>query len=154
MSIAKFIKQNAKFFSQISYDRTRYGWDFSNWTTSIKQPGIYFIVMNINGILDILKIGKAEGQNGLYQRFSYYKSSAVNRVESDRTIFPLHNAMLDVEKKYGKNCKMELHIMPIEKTLVEMHGFTVEASVIRSLELQLSIAAKNEGHSMLLSGQD
>ena len=99
VNVKKFIKQNAKFFSHISYDRTRYGWDFSNWTTSIKNPGIYFIVMNINGVLDILKIGKAEGQNGLYQRFSYYKSSGANRVDTDRTIFPLHNSYFSENSK-------------------------------------------------------
>jgi hypothetical protein len=42
--------------------------------------------------------------------------------------------------------------LPMTKVLFE--GYELETSMIRSLEKTLSIQATQEGHSMLLSGQD
>jgi len=165
MNVERFIKKNAQLFSNMTYDAKRMGWDFSTWNTSLKTvSGVYFIVKNIKGKLDILKVGKAEGvhvskgcpQGGFYGRFRAYRRSGWKQVNTvhGRDVQFNNKAWRDIEKRYGKNCSLEMYTFQVEKTVIHKYGFALEASYIRSLELELSKKAKGQGHSMLLCGQD
>ncbi|MFM7855613.1 MAG: hypothetical protein ACKO96_27720, partial [Flammeovirgaceae bacterium] len=73
---ARFIEEDTILVCDISYNSRRMGCDFFNWRRGIpKEKGIYCIAKNIDNKLDILKIGKAEGERGFQGRFSSYASS-------------------------------------------------------------------------------
>lgn len=160
-SVTKFIKTEATFLCKATYNKERYGWDMPSCLD--KTPGVYFIVKRMGKNLEILKVGKAEGKKGLHQRIGQYRSSGVGRINGtngkyedryDRSVITIHNAMLEVEKVYGENVELEFYIHGMPKLEVLYKGYKLESSIIRSLELELSLQAKKEGHSMLLSGQD
>lgn len=152
MTVDQLVKKKAKFHCVAKYDPSRYGWNLQNYPN--KNTGIYIMCVERDDFMDILKIGKAEGNEGLYKRFSYYRATSINRVDTDRCIMPIHNAMKEVEKRYGKGCEIHVYTLEIPKQETNFLGYSVESSFIRSFEKQLSLQAKREGHSMLLSGQD
>ena len=50
--------------------------------------------------------------------------------------------------------ELEMYIYPLPPKSIEHEGYTLEGQMTRSLERILSIQAKSENNSMLLSGQD
>jgi hypothetical protein len=138
-SVKKFIKNKAKFFCTMTYNETRNGFDMEKYPT--KTPGIYFIVDTNDGVFDILKVGKSESENGLHGRLGHYQQNKIDmRIVKEQMQTTLKGKILSV---------YTLEI-PMEEVLFE--GYAVQSTFSRSLERMLSIQAKNEGHSMLLTG--
>lgn len=160
LSVIQFIKKHAKLHDDdVTYNDVDYKWNIKSYPN--KNPGIYLICVRVNGKLEILKVGKAEGVKGIYQRLSQYRSSGKNRVEGvsetgryDRSVLTVHIAMQDVYKQYGKKVVMEIYTHEMPKLNIDYCGYTLESSHIRSLEKLLSLQAEKEGHSMTLSGQN
>lgn len=156
LSVDNFISQKCTFLSTMVYDPEKYKWVMTLDGVST-APGIYFIVRdssNKSTKFDILKVGKADGKRGLRGRMQSYTSDSSNRKDWDRTIRYVHNAMRSLLDDTGEHCEIKLYyfVIPMETTLFE--GYTCETSVIRSFERNLSIKAGEEGHSLMLSGQD
>lgn len=143
LTVLEFMRQNAKFHSLMSYSLARKS--FSMEPCNDETPGIYFIV---NGD-DILKIGKAEGRLGLKGRMQSYRSDLSTR-RNDHTVERICAAMtgpLD-------NCVLHMYILPTPTKTMDFKGLEIELQMARSLEAVLSRRARDEGHSMQLSGQD
>lgn len=157
MTVEDFVLSKATLVSTMTYEPERYGWDIPFLPYGI--PGIYFIVRSgkFRGKghkLDILKVGKAEGEYGLRGRIRSYRATSVNRKDWDRTIRYLHTSMQSLLNEDNEHCKIELYCLEVPKSKVVFENYVLEQSIIRSLEKTISIQAKSEGHSMLLSGQD
>jgi hypothetical protein len=157
MNTEDFILSKATLVSTMTYEPDRYGWDVPCLPS--KVPGIYFIVREgkfrrKGAKMDILKVGKAEGVYGLRGRIQSYTSTSINRKDWDRTIRYLHTSMQTLLNENNEHCKIKLYCMELPMTKVLFEGYELETSMIRSLEKTLSIQATQEGHSMLLSGQD
>ena len=156
LSVDKFISKKCTFLSTMVYDPERYKWDM-NLDGLSTTPGIYFIVrgsFDESTKFDILKVGKADGKRGLRGRMQSYTSVSVNRKDSDRTIMYVHDSMRSLLDDNGKHCELKLYYFAIPLETILFEGYKCETSVIRSFERSLSIKAGEEGHSMLLSGQD
>jgi hypothetical protein len=152
MSVLEFIDTHCQFHSEMTYDEKLYGFDVRNF--SYKIPGIYFITATSeDGTRHIVKVGKADGREGLKGRISQYRSKNYKRVGKDRTIDFTHKAMSEIHKKYGEGCVLNMYVHLMEKTVTEYHGILLESSFIRSLEEKLTLQAYGERHPMLLSGQ-
>ena len=160
LSVVQFINKHAKLHdSNVTYDNSEYKWNIQKYPS--KNPGLYFITVIVDNEIVILKVGKADGVKGINHRLSQYRSSGKNRAEGkgkngkyDRTVITIHLAVQEVYKKYGKKVVMQLYTHEMPKLSVDYCGYSLESSHIRSLEKILSVQAKQEGHSMLLSGQD
>jgi hypothetical protein len=160
LSVLQFINKHAILHDDnVTYDNSDYRWIIKPYPN--KNPGIYFICVCVDGELVILKVGKAEGAKGIWQRLSQYRSSGKNRVEGksetgryDRSVITIHLAMQEVYKKYGKKVVMKVYTHEMPKLNIDYCGYTLESSHIRSLEKLLSLQATKEGHSMTLSGQN
>lgn len=157
MTVENFILSKAVYISTMEYEPDRYGWNIAALPDKI--PGIYFIVRagkfkGKGAKLDILKVGKAEGKQGLRGRIQSYSSTSINRKDWDRTIRYLHTSMQTLLDENNDHCEIKLYCMELPMTKVLFEGYELEQSMIRSLEKTLSVQATQEGHSMLLSGQD
>ena len=147
-TVLKFM-ESAKviFYADMRYNPQKKSFDFflSNQIELDKTHGIYFI---LDGD-DILKIGKADGVNGLRGRVKSYQANLQSR-KNDHTVDLIYTIMMGPLK--GKGLKM--YIYPLPPKEVEHHGYILESQMTRSLERVLSKQAKEECHSMLLSGQN
>ena len=143
LSVLDFINTYAKFHSSMVYIPERKSFNLA--ISDDDRPGIYFI---LNGE-DILKIGKADGKNGLKGRIKSYKSNLSSR-RQDPTVARIYQAMTGVLK----NQELSLYLLPLPPIRQQIMGYWLDLQMARSLEYQLSTQAKHEQHSMLLSGQD
>jgi len=142
--IKNFIRDKATFHSEMTYDETRICFNIKPYRST--ETGIYFI---LDGE-DILKVGKAEGKQGLAGRIGSYRSSQITRLSNDRTTQLLFNTMTKSHK--GKT--LSLYVFEIKMIETIFEGYPVKTSLVRSFEETLSRQARSEGHSMVLSGQD
>ena len=135
------------FYADMRYNPQKKSFDFvlPNQIELDKTHGIYFI---LDGG-DILKIGKADGINGLRGRIKSYQANLKSR-KNDHTVDLIYSIMMGPLK--DKELKMYIYPLPPEE--VDHHGYILEAQITRSLERALSKQAKDECHSMLLSGQN
>lgn len=145
MAVIEFMKKYASFHSDMTYDLTRKGFFLDKCSDT--TTGIYFIVRK--DTKDILKIGKAEGKYGLKGRVQTYRSKLDSRV-NDKTVERIFTAMTGVLA----GVTLEMYILPIPTQTMNFNGVLVELQIARSLELALSKQAREESHSMYLSGQD
>lgn len=141
MSVKQLIETKAKFFSFMTYVERTSSFDMGQYSS--ENTGIYFIVYenNLTNTFDILKVGKADGERGLRSRLGKYRT---------RRRLPTRVVMSGSHK--DKILSLYTFEIPMEKVLFE--EYSVQTSFIRSFEKTLSIQARSEGHSMLLSGQD
>jgi len=144
MSVIDFVKNRATFHSHMQYDESRMCFLMDAYRSI--ETGIYFI---LDGD-DILKVGKAEGKNGLSGRLGSYRSSQVTRYPNDRTTQLLFKTMTTTHK----DKILSMYVFPIPMSEVLFEGYTVKTSLARSFEETLSRQARLEGHSMTMSGQD
>lgn len=145
LSVFEFMRKHAKKHSDMTYDVSRRGFILDKCSDT--STGIYFIVrMDTH---DILKIGKAEGKYGLKGRIQTYRSNLSKRT-GDHTV----KRYYDVMTGPLEGVMLEMRILPLPIETKNILGYEVEMQVARSLELLLSKQAKEERHTMSLSGQD
>lgn len=145
MTVIEFMRNYATFHSDMTYDESRKGFLLDKCSDT--TPGIYFIVRQ--DTKDILKIGKAEGKEGLKGRVQTYRSKLASR-KNDKTVERFFNAMTGELAGVA----LEMHILPLPTQTSNYNGIIVELQMARSLELALSKQAREENHSMSLSRQD
>jgi hypothetical protein len=117
---------------------------------------VYFIVQFLNGVIDfskdnavIQKVGKADGEEGLYGRISGYNCDNVDK--PDRSITKLYNVFN--EQLNGQT--LHLFYIPFEPIITDIPGnFTVEVSRAREAEKMYAYYARVQGHPLLLSSYD
>ncbi|MDA8646949.1 hypothetical protein N9L54_05915 [Porticoccaceae bacterium] len=144
-SVIEFMKKNAVFHSVMTYNCDRKSFRLDSYDNT--NQGVYFILYEE----DILKIGKADGQEGLKGRLKTYRSRLVKNFENgDSTVALWNRVMTGVLN--GR--VLSIYVLPIEPEKKLFHGIKVELSIVRSLELELSKLAKQQGHSLQLSGQN
>ena len=143
ISVLNFVRTKAIFHSKMRYSRERKSFDLLPLADT--AHGVYFI---LDGD-DILKIGKADGKTGLSGSISTYRANLSSR-KNDHTVNKFYKNMLG--PLMGK--ELEMYIYPLPPKSIEHEGYTLEGQMTRSLERILSIQAKSENNSMLLSGQD
>lgn len=115
-------------------------------------PGVYLLVSE--NIVNVQKVGKAEGAKGLKQRFSSYttKKNKRNKIENDKTDALWHSIMT------GKllNKPLRVYIYPTLPITVNVNigqsTHMIESQWARGLEKVLSQMARKENHDLLLSG--
>jgi hypothetical protein len=143
MKVIDFVKNKAVKHSLMNYCEDR-----KSFTMDVyygKNPGIYFILDGNN----ILKVGKADGKNGLQGRLSSYRGRLSSR-SSDYTVQLIYAKMTGPLK----NKTLEMWVYELKPVILNVEGFEVEAQMARSLESKLSLLARNEGHTLELSGQN
>ena len=145
MTVIEFMKAYATIHSDMKYDKSRKGFVLNRCLDT--TTGIYFIVRK--DTMDILKIGKAEGKDGLKGRVQTYRSKLASR-NNDKTV----KRFFDVMTGELAGVTLEMHILPLPTQPYDFNGILVELQMARSLELALSKQAREENHSMRLSGQD
>lgn len=145
-SVLNFVNKIARIHSNMQYDLTRCSFIMEPYKNN--ASGVYFI---LDGD-DILKIGKADGTNGLKGRIASYRANHSKRkmIGNDYTLNRFYELMTG--EFNNKTLKMYVYEVPNKEIILE--GYTVKADMARGLEKILSQQAKSEGHSMLLSGQD
>jgi hypothetical protein len=151
MTVTQFIKKHCELHStEVTYDewsKSFYLRHFSDRTSR----GIYFFTVGD----DVLKVGMADGIRGFYDRFSKYNCNQASSFEKgNASATSMYYAMQEVYKKYGKRVKMQVWVHKMDNELENYHGFTVPSSKIRGFEYAMSLRAREEGHSMLLSKQN
>tara|TARA_Y100000748_G_C15397078_1_gene449879 strand:+ start:66 stop:518 length:453 start_codon:yes stop_codon:yes gene_type:complete len=144
-NVLEFIRANALFHSDMYYANEKKSFNLKPYSNS--DPGVYFILYED----DILKIGKADGKQGLKGRVATYRTSLVSRYkQGDPTVLLWEKVMMKTLK--GKILKF--YLLPLPPIKEVFKGIEVELLMARSLEFKLSQFARDEGHSMLLSGQN
>ena len=144
VSVAKFIKDHAVFHSAMTYNCERKSFNLDSYQKT--NQGIYFILDKE----DILKIGKADGQQGLKGRVANYRSSLVSSFKkADSTVLRWNREMIGSLS----DRTWSMYFLPLESEKKLFLGFEVELSIARSLELELPKLAKEQGHSLKLSEQ-
>tara|TARA_B100000787_G_C16182553_1_gene292730 strand:- start:1398 stop:1838 length:441 start_codon:yes stop_codon:yes gene_type:complete len=144
VSVAKFIKDHAVFHSAMTYNCERKSFNLDSYQKT--NQGIYFILDKE----DILKIGKADGQQGLKGRVANYRSSLVSSFKkADSTVLRWNREMIGSLS----DRTWSMYLLPLEPEKKPFLGFEVELSIARSLELELPKLAKEQGHSLKLSEQ-
>lgn len=145
LSVLEFMHKHATPHSVMTYDVSRRGFVLEKCLDT--TAGIYFIVRD--NPEDILKIGKAEGKYGLKGRIQTYRSDLSKRTH-DHTVKRYYEQMTG--PLLGVVLKM--YILPLPKETKNILGYMLEMQIARSLEQLLSKQAKEERHTMSLSGQD
>ena len=144
VSVTNFIKDHAVFHSDMIYNCERKSFNLDSYQKT--NQGIYFILDKE----DILKIGKADGQKGLKGRVADYRKSLVSMFkDGDRTVLRWNREMTGSLS----DRILSMYLLPLEPEKKLYLGVEVELSIARSLELELSKLAKEQGHSLKLSGQ-
>jgi hypothetical protein len=145
IDVTEFIKEHALFHSEMTYNTERKSFNLDPYEN--KDPGIYFILDKE----DILKIGKADGKQGLKGRISTYRTRLVKNFEKgDSTVLLWNKVMTDTLNE----TVLSIYLLPLQPHKITYKGIEVEMLVARSLEYELSKLASIQGHSMLLSGQN
>lgn len=145
MNVLKFVTKNATYHSSMTYDENRKSFNLKPYSKT--HTGIYFILND----QDILKIGKADGKQGLKGRISTYRTRLVsNYKKGDPTVILWHKVMMEELS----NKILSMYLLPLESKKIIYKGIEVEAMIARSLEYKLSELAKRQNHSMKLSGQN
>jgi len=143
MKLIDFVKQKATLHSVAKYNEENAQFKMPIYQS--KQPGVYFILLGD----DIMKVGKADGRNGLKGRLNDYRAKNVIRLPNDPTARLIHDIMTSELK--DKTLEFYVYEIPMVESILE--GYTIEMSRARSFEKILSKQAEDEGHSMLLSSQ-
>lgn len=118
-------------------------------TCNTNSAGVYVIMYGNR----IHKVGKADGVKGLKQRIASYaksKLSNITRANPDTFTVALHKKMTSELK--GKT--MSFYFMETPKGDELFAGLQVEKCIARSVEKELSMLARLQGHPMLLSTND
>ena len=146
MTVLEFIKLYATPHDEMSYDSSRMGFDMKQ--SEINSPGVYFFVESDN----ILKVGKADGGRGIQGRLNDYRKKNLTKegLPNSRTAELIDRKMKTVLK--GKKIQVYIYETPSKEENIE--GFIIMSNNARAFELVLSRQAREEGHSMHLSGQN
>jgi hypothetical protein len=148
VKVIDFVMNKCTLLGKSKWDETTYG--FSNLPPPpTKQTGVYFILHGKK----IMKVGKADGVKGLYNRLSSYRGNNTSRVTGkyvDQFTVVLNEKMTTVLK----NKSLSFYYYEIPKKETTLEGFKVQTCVARSFEKELSIQARLQGHPMTLSGSD
>jgi|TARA_R110000764_G_scaffold135110_1_gene223196 hypothetical protein len=145
VSVIKFIQEHALFHSEMAYNCKRKSFNLDSYEKT--NQGIYFILDKE----DILKVGKADGQTGLKGRIATYRNSLVENFKRGDSTVVLWNRVMTGSLS---DRVLSIYLLPLEPEKKLFHGVEVELSIARSLELELSKLAKQQGHSLKLSGQN
>ena len=140
--ILKLFTRHSKF--ELNEEKQSFIVDFAQ-----EKKCVYMIVEldEINEkVLDILKVGKADGESGFRDRIAGYRVNNTKKTNETLTF------MYDTFKKHllGKN----IHIikMDIDEYIQEIPGgFSVPVSYAREVEKFYSFVSCLNGHSMMLS---
>lgn len=149
LTVLEFIETKALFHDVMVYNDQRNSFDMK--VCQITDPGVYFIIDHTNpNSPDILKVGKAEGRQGLKGRLNDYRADNIKRATWDSTSAKIMKIFKDpkMRKKLLVMC-----ILPVPMIQSIFEGYTVNMSRARSIEELLSRQAETEGHSLLLSSQ-
>ena len=146
MTVLEFINLYTKPHGEMSYDSSRMGFDMKQ--SEINNPGVYFFVESNN----ILKVGKADGERGIQGRLNDYRKKNLTKEgkPNSRTAELIHRKMQTVLQ--GKKIKVYIYETPSKEENIK--GFIIKSNSARAFELVLSRQAREEGHSMHLSGQN
>jgi len=145
INVIEFISENALFHSEMTYNLERKSFDLDPYEST--YPGIYFILDN----QDILKIGKADGKQGLKGRIANYRSRLVKNFEKGDSTVLLWNTVMTGSLN---ETVLSIYLLPIIPRTTTHLGIEVEIMIARSLESKLSKLASKQCHSMKLSGQN
>jgi len=145
INVIEFISENALFHSEMTYNLERKSFDLDPYEST--YPGIYFILDN----QDILKIGKADGKQGLKGRIANYRTRLVKNFEKGDSTVLLWNTVMTGSLN---ETVLSIYLLPLEPRTTTHLGIEVEIMIARSLESKLSKLAKKQHHSMKLSGQN
>jgi len=148
VKVIDFVMSKCTLLGKSNWDETTYS--FSNLPrVPTKQTGVYFVLHGRK----IMKVGKADGAKGLYDRLSSYRSNNTSRVTGkyvDQFTVVLNEKMTTVLK----NKMLSFYYYEIPKKETTLEGFKVQTCMARSFEKELSIQARLQGHPMTLSGND
>lgn len=148
VNVLQYVEENFKYLGKSKWDPDKvcFG-DLPPCETN--SAGVYVIMHRKR----IHKVGKADGVKGLKQRInSYTKSNLSNltRANPDTFTIALHKKM--TSELEGKT--MSVYFMETPKREEMFKGLKVEKCVARSVEKELSMLARLQGHPMLLSACD
>lgn len=90
-------------------------------------------------------------QTGLKGRIVTYRNSLVENFKRGDSTVVLWNRVMTGSLS---DRVLSIYLLPLEPEKKLFHGVEVELSIARSLELELSKLAKQQGHSLKLSGQN
>lgn len=146
MTTLEFVKKIAKYHSEMKYDESRCSFIMEPYKNT--ATGVYFILDGDN----ILKIGKAEGINGLKGRVASYRLNHSKRkmTGNDYTL----NRFYELMTGEFKNKILQMYIYEVPHQEVVLEGYLIKTHMARNLEKILSQQAREEQHCMLLSGHD
>lgn len=148
VKVLEFVQKNFTLLGESKWNSEKVGFtDLPPCKTN--SAGVYVIMYRNK----IQKVGKADGVKGLGQRLgSYARSnlSNIKRANPDSFTIALHKNM--TTKLKGK--AMQFYFFATPKEQVSFKGLHVEACYARSLEKELSMLARLQGHPMLLSTND
>ena len=157
MDIVKFIEKNAVLHDgSVRYNDNRKSISVATYPFGLSHHrGVYFFVLEHKGKKNIMKVGKADGKKGFAQRISEYRYDQSTAFKNKRTdCLVTYEAFKEMRKKFGDDVKLQMWLYRVDPQLIEHKGITVEASIVRDLELTLSKLARQQGHDMLLSRVD
>lgn len=144
----QYVKENFKYLGKSKWDSDKVCFNDLP-TCNTNSAGVYVIMYGNR----IHKVGKADGVKGLKQRINSYaksKLSNITRANPDIFTVALHKKM--TSELEGKT--MSFYFMETPKRDEMFKGLQVEKCVARSVEKELSMLARLQGHPMLLSASD
>lgn len=141
-TVLELIKEHAIFHDFTKYNPDRNSFDMN--ICRITEPGVYFF---LDGD-DILKVGKGDGRIGLKGRIGNYRQKNFAASNGDAQA-KMINRVFSTKKMQKK--KLSVYVLPVPMIDSPLYGRVVQMSRARSLELQLSKQAEEEGHSLLMS---
>ena len=145
VSVTKFLKEHSFFHSEMTYNGERKSFNLDSYQKT--NQGIYFILHKE----EVLKIGKADGQQGLKGRVATYRARLVKNFENGDPTVVLWNRVMTGSLR---DSVLRMYLLPLTPEKKFFKGIEVEISMARSLEFELSKLAEQQGHSLKLSGQN
>ena len=150
--IEEFIEKHCEFHCHATYNDKLYSLNIDKGAHRNPKIGIYFFVVETADGMDIMKVGKADGEKGFYGRFGKYSGDLTKQFEERKMDAPtLYYGFKSIRERYRKDAKLSVYIHQMTTNAINYHGISVENSFIRSFEKEMSQIATNEGNSMFLS---
>ena len=147
--VLDFVKQDCTFLGKSKWNHDEYGFlDLPKCPST--HSGVYLILFRNK----VQKVGKADGVNGLQARLRSYSSRNKKRVTGeyiDQFTVSLNKKMSSPNLK-GKAVSFYYYEVPKESGYEA--GYKVDSCKARSLEKEISIQCRLQGHPMTLSASD
>lgn len=148
VKVIDFVLNKCTLLGKSKWDAETYG--FSQLPKCpTKQTGVYFVLHGKK----ILKVGKADGAQGLYHRLYSYRCNNASRLRGNY----IDSFTASLNKKMTtllKNKSLSFYYYEIPKKETTLEGFKVQTCMARSFEKELSVQCRLQGHPMTLSASD